>query len=153
MHEETCENSICLIIKEIHSPATLLGTPCEYQAGPPCTPRTALIHCGILQQDVGNILVHIDMLVSQSCCRFVSCTSVRGIPWSATSQRHSIEFRRGGHWGSVRRNASNQGMAFQSLFGERVRVLASVFWFQLKRAAPGAVFYCCSPSSSRLDEL
>lgn len=47
LHEETCENSMCWDIKEIHSPATLLGTPCEYQVGPPFTLRTALIHCGI----------------------------------------------------------------------------------------------------------
>ncbi len=40
---------------EIHSPATLLETPCLYRVGPPFAFRTALILRGIDQQAAGNI--------------------------------------------------------------------------------------------------
>ncbi len=38
-----------------------------------------------------EILVHIDMIVSHSCCRFVGCTSMMWISRSTTSQRSSID--------------------------------------------------------------
>ncbi len=37
-----------------------------------------------------EILVHIDMIASRSCCRFVDCTSMMRISRSTTSQRCSI---------------------------------------------------------------
>ncbi len=41
------------------------------------------------------MLVHIDMIASQSCCRFVSCTSMMQISSSTTSQKCSIGLRFG----------------------------------------------------------
>ncbi len=37
-----------------------------------------------------EILIHIDMIVSRSCCRFVGCTSMMRISLSTTSQRCSF---------------------------------------------------------------
>ncbi len=42
-----------------------------------------------------EILVHIDMIASRSCCRFVGCTSMSRISRSTTSQRCSIGLRSG----------------------------------------------------------
>ncbi len=42
-----------------------------------------------------EILVHIDMITSCSCCRFVGCTSMMWISRSTTSQRCSIGLRSG----------------------------------------------------------
>ncbi len=42
-----------------------------------------------------EILVHIDMIVSRNCCRFVGCTSMMWISRSTTSQKCSIGFRSG----------------------------------------------------------
>ncbi len=49
-------------------------------------------------------LVHIDMIASHSCCRFVGCTSMMWISRSTTSQRCSIGLRSGdcgGHLSKV----------------------------------------------------
>ncbi len=82
------------VTSKIHSLATLLGTPCMYRVGPPFAFRTALILCGIdstmLWKHSSEILVHIDMITSRSCCRFVGCTSIIRISRSTTSQRCSI---------------------------------------------------------------
>ncbi len=51
-----------------------------------------------------EILVHIDMILSRSCCRFVGCTSMIWISRSTTSQRCSIGLRSGdcgGHLSKV----------------------------------------------------
>ncbi len=51
-----------------------------------------------------EILVHIDMISSHSCCRFVGCTSMMRISRSTTSQRCSIGLRSGdcgGHLSKV----------------------------------------------------
>ncbi len=51
-----------------------------------------------------QILVHIDMISSRSCCRFVCCTSMMRISRSTTSQRCSIGLRSGdcgGHLSKV----------------------------------------------------
>ncbi len=51
-----------------------------------------------------EILVHIDMIASRSCCRFVGCTSMMRISRSTTSQRCSIGLRSGdcgGHLSKV----------------------------------------------------
>ncbi len=51
-----------------------------------------------------EILVHIDMIASHSCCRFVVCTSMMWISRSTTSQRCSIGLRSGdcgGHLSKV----------------------------------------------------
>ncbi len=51
-----------------------------------------------------EILVHIDMIASRSCCRFVGCTSMMQISRSTTSQRCSIGLRSGdcgGHLSKV----------------------------------------------------
>ncbi len=45
-----------------------------------------------------EILVHIDMIASRSCCRFDGCTSMMWISRSTTSQRWSIGLR-SGDWG------------------------------------------------------
>ncbi len=42
-----------------------------------------------------EILVHIDMIASHSCCRFVGCTSMMWISRSTTSQSCSIGLRSG----------------------------------------------------------
>ncbi len=51
-----------------------------------------------------EILVHIDVIASRSCCRFVGCTSMMWISRSTTSQRCSIRLRSGdcgGHLSKV----------------------------------------------------
>ncbi len=51
-----------------------------------------------------EILVHINMIASHSCCRFVVCTSMMRISRSSTSQRCSIGLRSGdcgGHLSKV----------------------------------------------------
>ncbi len=51
-----------------------------------------------------EILVHIVMIASRSCCRFVGCTSMMWISRSTTSQRCSIGLRSGdcgGHLSKV----------------------------------------------------
>ncbi len=51
-----------------------------------------------------EILVHIDMIASHSCCRFVGCRSMMWISRSTTSQRCSIGLRSGdcgGHLSKV----------------------------------------------------
>ncbi len=59
--------------------------------------RTALIIHGIdstrCWKHSSEILVHINMIASHSCCRFVGCTSVMRISHSTTSQRCSIGLR------------------------------------------------------------
>ncbi len=61
--------------------------------------RTALILHGIdstrCWKNSSEILVHIDMIASHSCCRFVGCTSMMWISRSTTSQRCSIGLRSG----------------------------------------------------------
>ncbi len=88
--------------------ATLLGTPCEYRVGPPFAFRTALILRGVdstrCWKHSSEILVHIVMIASHSCCRFVGCTSMMWISRYTTSQRCSIGLRSGdcgGHLSKV----------------------------------------------------
>ncbi len=92
----------------IHSLATLLGTPCEYRVGSSFAFGTALILHGIdstrCWKHSSEILVHIDMIASCSCCRFVGFTSMMRISRSTTSQRCSIGLRSGdcgGHFSKV----------------------------------------------------
>ncbi len=70
--------------------------------------RTALILRGIdstrCWKHSSEILVHIVMIASHSCCRFVVCTSMMWISRSTTSQRCSIGLRSGdcgGHLSKV----------------------------------------------------
>ncbi len=70
--------------------------------------RTDLIVCGIdstkCWKQSSEILVHIDMIASCSCYRFVGCTSMMRISRSTTSQRCSIGLRSGdcgGHFSKV----------------------------------------------------
>ncbi len=79
--------------------------------GPGWTPfvfRTALILRGIdstrCWKHCSEMLVHIVMIASHSCCRFVVCTSMMWISRSTTSQRCSIGLRSGdcgGHLSKV----------------------------------------------------
>ncbi len=92
----------------IHSLATLLGTPSKYRVRPPFAFRTALILRGIdstrCWKHSSEILVHIDMIASRSCSRFVDCTFMMRISRSTTSQRCSIGLRSGdcgGHLSKV----------------------------------------------------
>ncbi len=48
-----------------------------------------------------EILVHIDMIGSRSCCRFAGCTSMMQISRSTTSQRCSIGLRSGDSGGHL----------------------------------------------------
>ncbi len=61
--------------------------------------RTASILCGIdstrCWKHSSEMLVHIDMIASHSCCRFVVCTSMMWISRSTTYQRCSIGLRSG----------------------------------------------------------
>ncbi len=100
--------SILVIKCDIHSLATLLGTPCLYRVGPSFVFRTVLIHHGIdstrCWKHSSEILVHIDIIASRSCYRFVGCTSMMWISRSTTSQRCSIGLRSGdcgGHLSKV----------------------------------------------------
>ncbi len=70
--------------------------------------RTALILRGIdstrCWKHSSEILVHIDMIESRSCCRFVGFTSMMRISRSTTSQMCSLGLRsdeRGGHLSKV----------------------------------------------------
>ncbi len=70
--------------------------------------RTASILRGIdstrCWKHYSEILVHIVMIASHSCCRFVGCTSMMWISRSTTSQRCSIGLRSGdcgGHLSKV----------------------------------------------------
>ncbi len=105
---EMCRNFLPLYIyiyiyihthTHTHTLATLLWTPCQYRVGPPFFFRTALILCGIdstrCWKHSSEILVHIDMIASHSCCRFLGCTSMMRISRSTTSQRCSIGLRSG----------------------------------------------------------
>ncbi len=76
--------------------------------GPPFAFRTAFILRGIdstrCWKHSSEILVHIDMIASRSCSRFVGCTSMMQISRSTTSQRCSIGLRSGdcgGHLSKV----------------------------------------------------
>ncbi len=66
---------------------------------PPFVFRTALILRGIdstrCWKHSSEILVHIDMISSHSCCRFVCCTSMMWISSFTTSQSCSIGLRSG----------------------------------------------------------
>ncbi len=95
---------IDLVYLFIHKLPTLLYT----LLGPPFAFRTALILCGIdstrCWKHSSEILVHIDMIASRSCCRFVGCTSMMRISLSTTSQMCSIGLRYGdcgGHLSKV----------------------------------------------------
>ncbi len=75
---------------------------------PPFVFRTALILRGIdstrCWKHCSEILVHIVMIASRSCCRFVVCTSMMWISRSTTSQSCSIGLRSGdcgGHLSKV----------------------------------------------------
>ncbi len=88
---------------DIHSLATLLGTPCY--VGPHFAFRTALILRGIDStrswKHSSEMLVHIYMITSHSCCRFVVCTSMMQISRSTSSQRCSIGLRSGDSGGHL----------------------------------------------------
>ncbi len=79
---------------------TLTGHFIRYTLLVPCwTPfsfRTALILRGIVStrcwKHSSEILVHIDMIASRGCYRFVGCTSMMWISRSTTSQRCSIDW-------------------------------------------------------------
>ncbi len=92
--------------ERLHSVATL-GTPCLYRIGPPFAFRTALILRGIdstrCWKHSSEILVHIDMIASRSCYRFVGSTSMMRISHSTTSQRCSMRSGDcGGYLGKVK---------------------------------------------------
>ncbi len=96
------------IYELIHSLATLLGTPCHTRLDPPFAFRTAFNFCGIdstrCWKYSSEILVHIYMIASHSCCRFVGCTSMMWNSRSTTSQRCSVGLRSGdcgGHLSKV----------------------------------------------------
>ncbi len=70
----------------------------------PFAVRTVLILRGMDWKHSSEILVHIVMIASHSCCRFVSCTSMMRISRSTTSQSCSIGLRSGdcgGHLSKV----------------------------------------------------
>ncbi len=96
---------MCVYYIYIHSLATLLGTRCQYRFGPPFAFRTTLILHGIdstrCWKHSSEFLVHIDMIASRSCCRFVGCTSMMQISRSITSQKCSIGLRSGDCGGHI----------------------------------------------------
>ncbi len=73
---------------------------CWYWVGPRFSFRTVLILRGIdstrCWKHSSDVLLHIVMIASHSCCRFVGCTSMMWISRSTTSQRCSIGLRSGG---------------------------------------------------------
>ncbi len=86
----------------------LICTCNQYQVGPPFAFWTALILRGIdstrCWKNSSEILVHIDMIASRSCCRFVGCAFMMRISRFITSQRCSIGLRSGdcgGHLSKV----------------------------------------------------
>ncbi len=86
---------VCVII---HSLATLLGTLVSTGLDT-FVFRSVLILRGMdstrCWKHSSEMLVHIDMIASHSCCRFVGCTSMMWISRSSTSQRCSIGLRSG----------------------------------------------------------
>ncbi len=83
----------------IHSPATLFGKPCYDPGWTPLCLQNCLNSSwhrfNKLLENSSEILVHIYMIASRSCCRFVGCTSMMRISRSTTSQRCSIGLRSG----------------------------------------------------------
>lgn len=75
-------------------PDASLSTPSLSHVGPSLVFRTALILHSIYSTRWWThsliILVHIDMITSQSCCRFVSRTFMLQIPHSTTSKMCSV---------------------------------------------------------------
>lgn len=63
----------------LHSPDSLLGTPCKYWFESPFTFRTALILCAIdiTRWHSSEILVHNDMIASHSCYTSVGAKGLK----------------------------------------------------------------------------
>ncbi len=97
---------VCICVYYTH---TLTGHFIRYTLlVPGWTPfafRTALILRGIdstrCWKHSSEIFVHIDMIASCRCCRFVGCTSMMRISHSTTSQRCSIGLRSGKFGGQL----------------------------------------------------
>ncbi len=112
--------SVCMCVKQQTDDLYIIICNCTYThihfirytlLVPGWTPfsfRTVLILRGIdstrCWKHYSEILVHIVMIASRSCCRFVVCTSMMWISRSTTSQRCSIGLRSGdcgGHFSKV----------------------------------------------------
>ncbi len=83
---------------------TLTGSFIRYTLLVPGWPSFCLQNClnslwhrfnKVLEIYSSEILVHIDMIATHSCCRFVGCTSMMWISRSTTSQRCSTGLRSG----------------------------------------------------------
>ncbi len=102
---EMCRIFLPYIYTHTHTQATLLWTPCQYRVGAPFFFRTALILRGIdstrCWKHSSEMLFHIDMIASRSCCRYVGCTSMKQISHYTTSQRCSIGLRSGDFGGHL----------------------------------------------------
>ncbi len=74
------------------------------QLNVPCCYRSFSAALNAVVKHSSEILFHIDMIASRSCCRFVGCTSMMWISRSTSSQRCSIGLRSGdcgGHLSKV----------------------------------------------------
>ncbi len=76
---------------DIHSLATLLGTPCLYQVGPTFAFRTAIIIRVVdstrCWKHSSEILVHIDMIASRSCCSIQRTVYYRKLQFSSINNK------------------------------------------------------------------
>ncbi len=87
-----------------------------------------------------EILVHIDMILSRSWCRFIGCTSMMRISRSTTSQRCSIGLRSGDCGGHLRKVNSlscsrNQSEMIWAFWGIFVHTTATHWIFSLFRTS------------------
>jgi len=74
---------------KLHPPATLSGTAARKRLDPllPSEPRC--------WKHSSQVLVHVDMTASRSCCRSVGCTSMMQVSRSTASQSCSFGLRSG----------------------------------------------------------
>ncbi len=109
-----------------------IGTPCLYRVGPLFAFRAALILRGIdstrCWKHSSEIWVHIDMIASHSCCRFVSCTFMMRISRSTTSQRCSIGLWSGDCGGQLSESVNTT--VFLWLSGRALRFQRKRLWVQ-----------------------
>lgn len=93
-HNQEHRNQTLSIHKACMPPtAALLGKPCSYSVGPSLP--SELLMAQSQQANSSEVLVHVDVLASHSCCSFVSFSYMMWISYYTTAQRGSAGLRSG----------------------------------------------------------